>query len=73
MGADNSPPLEEMTLSPEMIEAGLRVYWDHLPIDGSKEPHDREKVADIFRAMSAAQRRNIAAPAHSTDMKNETG
>jgi hypothetical protein len=47
----------EVEVTPEMIEAGLQIYWRHLPVEAGKEPHDRQKVVDIFRVMFRARRK----------------
>ena len=47
---------EGIEITPEMIEAGLKVYRETLHPMAGKEPDDDLKVAKIFHAMSRVGR-----------------
>lgn len=47
-------PGKEIEVTPEMIEAGIRVLWDSGAIEAPMEDFNRELVQKIFVAMSHA-------------------
>jgi hypothetical protein len=48
-------PVSEIEITPEMIEAGVRVLWDSGAVETTMENADRSLVMKIFVAMSLAE------------------